>query len=116
MEKSNQYWKNPTNTSDLSPRQDTSEDVKGPMTQDAKTKNSQCNLKNLLYCINNMYKVTQQLGPESRRETVLCGSSPTIGQIGPDDTQETGHESNTTPIYTDSKKNPWQPFELIESL
>ena len=49
MEKSNQYWKNPTNTSDLSPRQDTSEDVKVPMTQDAKTKNSQCNLKNLLY-------------------------------------------------------------------
>ena len=38
MEKSNQYWKNPTNTSDLSPRQDTSEDVKVPMTQDAKTK------------------------------------------------------------------------------
>ena len=38
MEKSNQYWKNQINTSDLSPRQDTSEDVKGPMTQDAKTK------------------------------------------------------------------------------
>ena len=36
--KINQQWKNPIKPSDLSPRQDTSEDVKGPMTQDAKTK------------------------------------------------------------------------------
>ena len=35
--------------------------------------------------------VSTQLGPETRRETVLCGSSPTIGQIGLDDTIETDH-------------------------
>ena len=40
---------NPTNTSVQRPRQDTSGDVKVPMTQDAMTKNSQCNLKNVLY-------------------------------------------------------------------
>ena len=80
---------NPTKTSVQRPRQDTSGDVKVPMTQDAMTKNSQCFWSMYIYWV--LYQVTKQLGPETRRETVLCGSSPTIGQIGLDDTIETDH-------------------------
>ena len=74
---------NPTKTSVQRPRQDTSGDVKVPMTQDAMTKKQSMQSEECIYI---KYQVTKQLGPESRRETVLCGSSPTIGQIGLDDT------------------------------
>ena len=60
-----------------------------------------------------IYQVTEQLGPEHRRETVLCGSSPTIGSIGLDDTKETDHQRNTTPIYTDEEKS-LAPFRVID--
>ena len=77
---------NPTETSVQRPRQDTSGDVKVPMTQDAMTKTVNAS-EVCIYCT----MVSTQLGPETRRETVLCGSSPTIGQIGLDDTRETDH-------------------------
>ena len=81
---------NPTETSVQRPRQDTSGDVKVPMTQDAMTKISQCFWSMYIF-IEYCTMVSTQLGPETRRETVLCGSSPTIGQIGLDDTIETEH-------------------------
>ena len=80
---------NPTETSVQRPRQDTSGDVKVPMTQDAMTKT--VNASEVCIYIEYCTMVSTQLGPETRRETVLCGSSPTIGQIGLDDTIETEH-------------------------
>ena len=50
-------------------------------------------------------QTTKQLGPEHRRETVLCGSSPTIGSIGLDDTKETDHQLILPQIYKDEEKS-----------
>ena len=49
--------------------------------------------------------VSKQLGPETRRETVLCGSSPTIGSLGLDDTKETDHQWIPPRIYKDEEKS-----------
>ena len=88
-----------TKTSVYRPRQNTSGDVKVPMTQDAKTIS--------VNAIWRMYisQTTKQLGPEHRRETVLCGSSPTIGSIGLDDTKETDHQLILPQIYKDEEKS-----------